>query len=142
MWPNPHFPGKLFYKVNIPRVVIPYHTFSKFYIIGSVISYRNICYMKNWTYRNSSNRRLFNFEALRSNGYWSAVPKRGRCLFENRKNYSYQISNLCHVLIQKIANMIYSLLFSELLVVFIFPLFASFFLKYLNLVTVRLWLDF
>ena len=62
--------------------------------------------MKNWTYRNSSNRRLFNFEALRSNGYWSAVLKRGRCLFENRKNYSYQISNLYHVLIQKIANMI------------------------------------
>ena len=128
--------------MNTPGVVIPYHTFSKFCIIGSVISYRNICYMKSWTYCNSSNRRLFNFEALKSNGYWSAFPKRGRSLFKNRKNYSYQISNFCHVLIQKIANMIYSFLFSELLVVSIFPLFSYSFHKYLKLVTVRLWLDF
>ena len=52
-------------------------------------------------YQISSNKlpwRLFNFKALMFDSYYRTTLKRGRCLFQRKKNCSYDISKFCHCL--------------------------------------------
>ena len=46
-------------------------------------------------------RCLLNFKALRCGNYWRVVLKRGRRLFQSKRNYSYEISKLCDFFFSK-----------------------------------------
>ena len=96
-------------------------------------------------YRISSKKRplrLFNFETLRCDAYWRAALQRGRRLFQRKRNYSHQLSKLCNFLFEnnkKITTItLYSVIYPELLVVFIFSSFVHLFYRHLKLSVVRL----
>ena len=42
----------------------------------------------------NSPRRLFDFKDIRCGAYWRTTLKRGRCLFQRKYSYSYEISEL------------------------------------------------
>ena len=95
-----------------------------------------------WISFNKHPWHLFNFESLRWGTYWEAALNRKRCLFQSKRNYSLEMSNLLNFLVlinnKQIPSWHMVLNIPGLLVTFIFSLSVYLLHMHFNLVIVML----